>query len=230
MEGRGCARGNLSFCERKVSPGPPSKESRFYAVRPAEGGAGGVGDGWGAGIIRAGESGACTRPGGNLSFCERKVSPGPPSKESRFYAVRPAEGGAGGAGTDGGRGLSEQANQKHVCGGETFLSAKERFPPDPLPKKAAFTPSAPRRAGRAARGRMECRGLSEQANQEHVCGRGKPFFLRKKGFPRAPFQRKPLLRRPPRGGRGGRREDGWMSGIIRSGESGACMRRCRYKL
>ena len=27
-----------SFCERKVSPGPPSKESRFCAVRPAEGG------------------------------------------------------------------------------------------------------------------------------------------------------------------------------------------------
>ena len=142
--------------------------------------------------------------GGNLSFCERKVSPGPPSKESRFYAARPAEGGAGGVRTDGCRGLSEQANQEHVCGG-WVLSAKERFPPGPLPKKAAYAPSAPHRARRAARGRTEKR-VSEQANQEHV--RGCAFFLRKKGFPRTPFQRKPLMRRPPRIGQGGRRGDG----------------------
>ena len=167
MEGRGCAGGNLSFCERKVSPGPPSKESRFYAVRPAEGGAGGVRTDGVSGIIRAGESGACMRRVG--SFCERKVSPGPPSKESRFYAVRPAESGTGGAGTDGGRGLSEQANQEHVRGGGNLSFCERKVSPGPPSKESRLCAVRPAKGGAGSAGTGE--ETSIRAGESGACTR-----------------------------------------------------------
>ena len=178
-------RGKPFFLRKeRFPPGTPSKESRFYAVCPAEGGSGRMME-----RMRQGDQGQTNQGfvcGGNLSFLrERKVSPAPPSKESRFYAVRPAEGEAGGAGTDGE--TSIRAGESGACTRLCVLSAKERFPPDPLSKKAAYAPSAPHRARRAARGRTEKR-VSEQANQEHV--RGCAFFLRKQRFPPDPLPKK----------------------------------------
>ena len=144
----------------------------------------------------------------------------PLPKKAAFTPARPAEGGAGGRGRMGGGDYQSRRNQARMYGGrggKPFFLRKQGFPRAPFQRKPLLTPPAPRRAGRAARGRMGGGDYQSRRIRSTYGAAGKPFFLRKKGFPRAtPFQRKPLLRRPPRGERGGRRGDGWSVGDYQS--------------
>ena len=82
--------GEPFFLGKERFPRTPSKESRFYAVCPAEGGSGRIwkdaaGDeGWSTGGLA-----------GEPFFLEKEKFPRTPSKESRFYAVCPAKGESG---------------------------------------------------------------------------------------------------------------------------------------
>ena len=84
---------------------------------------------------------------GNLSFRGKKGSPAPPPKKAAFTRSAPRRAGQAAYGKDA-AGDEERRTGGFWRGNLSFWGKKGS--PAPLPKKAAFMRSAPRRAGQAA--------------------------------------------------------------------------------
>ena len=147
-------------------------------------------------------------------FLRKKGFPRAPFQRKPLLR-RPPRGERGGRRRDG-WGVGDYQSRRiwgMYAAGEFFLR-KKGFPRTPFQRKPLMRrPPRKGRDGRRGDGWSVGDYQSRRIRSMYAAGE---FFLRKKSFPRAPFQRKPLLRRPPRGGRGGRREDGWSVGDYQS--------------
>ena len=116
---------------------------------------------------------------GEPFFLGKERFPRTPSKESRFYAVCPAEGGSGRIRKDAAG--DEERRTGVFCGG-TFLSGERKVPPRPLQRKPLLRglPRGERVRPRGSRARPTLRGADARSGFLGESARG-AFFLLKEG-------------------------------------------------
>ena len=169
------------------------------------------------------------RDQGGTFFQEKEGSPLDPLRRKPLCAVRPSEGGAGGA-------VSLHLHARLLRPGAPFarralegsargnlLSGERRFPPGPPSKKAALR--RPPLGGRGGRRGFAASPCKAAPSRRALCAagfggecKGETFFQEKEGSPLDPLRRKPLCAvRPSEGGAGGAVSLHLHAGLLRPG-------------